>query len=229
MTTAENHLIETLPRKDRLHLLAIGAPVPLVPGEVLCEPGHPTRHVYFPSEGFVSLVGLNGNSPDLEIGMVGREGMLGAQVALGVQTAPLRAVVQGAGVAWRIDTTAFRLELARSAALQSTVNRYLYVLMAQMAASGAYPHFHAIGPRLARWLLMIQDRVHADRFPATQELLAYRLGVRRVSITTAAGALQRSGLIAYHRGDLTVLDREGLEAAACDCYGADRLAYAALL
>ena len=189
----------------------------------------PTRHVYFPTDGFISLVTLIDGSPGLEVGMVGREGMLGAQLVLGVQTAPLHAVVQGPGTAWRIEARAFRSELARSPALQRSLNRYVYVLMAQLAASAACLRFHMIGPRLARWLLMSQDRARSDSFRVTHEFLAYMLGVRRVGITTAAGALQRSGQIEYHRGDLTVLDRSGLEAAACGCYAAGRRAYAELL
>jgi len=197
--------------------------------EVLCEPGKPTRHVYFPLEGFISLVVPIDGKPALEVGMVGREGMLGAQLALGVTTVPLHALVQGAGTACRIGTVAFRKQLAQSTAMQRTLNRYLYVMMGQLAASAACLRFHLIGPRLARWLLMSQDRAHTDHFHMTQEFLAYMLGVRRVGITAAASTLQRSGLIEYHRGELKVLDRLGLEAAACDCYASDRKAYAELL
>ena len=229
MTTAENHLIELLPRKDRQHLLGLCEPVHLVLAAVLCEPAKPMRHAYFPIDGFISLVAPVDGKPGLEVGMVGREGMLGAQLALGVADAPLQALVQGPGSAWRIGTAAFRLELAHSAALQRVMDRYLYVLMAQLATSAVCVRFHQIGPRLARWLLMSQDRAHSDSFPVTHEFLAYMLGVRRVGITGAAGALQHSGLIKYRRGDLTVLDRRGLEAAACGCYGADRQAYAGVL
>jgi CRP-like cAMP-binding protein len=218
-----------LPGRDRERLLAAGELVPLVLSDVICEPGTPMRNVYFPTDGFISLVTLIDGHPGLEVGMVGREGMLGAQLALGVATQPLRALVQGPGVAWRIGTVAFRRELARSPALQRSLHRYLYVLMAQLAASAACLRYHLIGPRLARWLLMSQDRAHADRFHVTHEFLAYMLGVRRVGITAAASALQRRGLIVYHRGDLTVLDRSGLEAAACGCYAAHRRAYAELL
>jgi CRP-like cAMP-binding protein len=193
---------------------------------VLCESGEVTRHVYFPTEGFISLVAQADEHPGLEVGMVGREGMLGAQVALGVAVSPLRALVQGAGVARRIERAAFRRELAQSRELKRGLDRYLSVLMTQLAGSAGCLRFHRIGPRLARWLLMSQDRAHADRFHVTHEFLAYMLGVRRVGITVAAGELQRSGLIAYHRGELTVLDRAGLEAAACSCYGNDRRAYA---
>ena len=229
MATSLNHLIELLSRKDRLRLLAIGEPFELVMGEVLCEPGKPTRHVYFPTDGFISLLTPIDGKPALEVGMVGREGMLGAQLALGVPIAPLHALVQGQGQALRIGAAAFRRELAVNPALQRGLNRYLYVLMGQLAASAACLRFHMIGPRLARWLLMSQDRAHAASFPVTQEFLSFMLGVRRVGITAAASALQRDGLIEYHRGHLTVLDRRGLEAVACDCYAADRKTYANLL
>jgi len=229
MAAAENHLIELLPRKDRLRLRALCKPVELVLTDVLCEPGGPTSHVYFPTESFISLVTVVDGGPGLEVGMVGSEGLLGVHLALGVASAPLRAVVQGAGAAWRIDVRAFRSELACSVALQRTLNRYVVVLMAQLAASVTCQRFHMIGPRLARWLLMSQDRAHDDSFHVTHESLADMLGVRRVGITNAAGALQRSGLIAYRRGDLRVLDRSGLEAAACGCYAADCRAYAELL
>ena len=229
MTDVKNHLIELLPRADRLRLLEICEPVPLVLGNVLCEHGQHTNHVYFPSEGFISLIASIDGKPGLEVGMVGREGMLGAQLALGVVTAPLHALVLGTGSAWRIGTAAFRAELARSPALQRGLNRYIYVLMSQLSLSAACLRLHRICPRLARWLLMSQDRAHSDSFHVTHEFLAYMLGVRRVGVTTAAGALQRAGLITYRHGQLTVLDRSGLEAAACSCYAADCKAYAELL
>jgi CRP-like cAMP-binding protein len=229
LPSEQNHLIELLPRPDRLRLIAVCEPVQLVLSDVLCEPGTPTQHVYFPTDGFISLVALIEGSPGVEVGLVGREGMLGVQLALGVPTTPLHALVQGSGAAWRVGAKAFRQQLARSTALQRGIDRYLYVLMAQLATSAACLRFHQIGPRLARWLLMSQDRAHADHFHVTQEFLSYMLGVRRVGITTAAGALQRSGLIGYHRGDFTVLDRPGLEAAACGCYAADRKTYTAML
>jgi CRP-like cAMP-binding protein len=226
---AENHLIALLPRRDRLSLLAACDPVQLEAGTVLCEPGEPTRHVYFPKDCFISLVTAVEGEPGLEVGMVGREGMLGAQLALGVRAIPLHALVQGAGTAWRIAAAPFRRALSDSKALQLSLNRYVYVLMAQLATSAACTRFHRVEPRLARWLLMTQDRAHSDSFHLTHELLAHLLGVRRVGITGAACDLQRHGLIRYRRGDITVLDRAGLEAAACSCYAADRRAYDATL
>jgi CRP-like cAMP-binding protein len=225
---AENQLIESLPRADRQRLLALCEPVELVMSQVLCEPEEPTRHVYFPVDGFVSLVTLVDGHPGVEVGMVGREGMVGAQLALGVTTSPLRGLVQGSGSAWRVAAKPFCAELARSFALQRCLDRYVYVMMGQLATSASCLRFHQIGPRLARWLLMTQDRAHTKSFHVTQEFLAYMLGVRRAGITGAASGLQHDGLIEYTRGALTVLDRTGLEAASCSCYAADQRTYARL-
>lgn len=229
MADVENHLIEMLPRADRQRLLAVCEPFPLVLSDLLCERGDTTRHVYFPTVGFVSLVTTVDQEAGLEVGMVGCEGMVGVHLALGVTAAPLRALVQGPGNAWRVGAAAFSRELARSTALQRALNSYLYVLMAQLATSAACLRFHVIGPRLARWLLMSHDRAQRDTFRVTHEFLACMLGVRRVGITTAAGVLQHRGLIRYRRGELTVLDRPGLEAVACECYAADREAYRAAM
>ena len=229
MAAAENHLIELLSHKDRQRLRAHCEPVKLVLSEVLCKPNTPTRHVYFPIEGFISLVMMTDGNSGLELGMVGREGTLGAHLALGVVTTPLQAVVQGEGVALRIATADFRRELVANPALQRIINRYLYVLMAQLAESAACLRYLQIGPRVARWLLMSQDRSGSATFPVTHQFLAYMLGVRRVGVTTAAGNLQRSGLIEYRRGIMTVLDRKGLKSAACGCYAADRQTYTKLV
>ena len=229
MPNAQNHLIELLPRKERLRLLALCEPIELVFADVLCESGEQTRYVYFPVDGFISLLTQLDGKAALEVGMVGREGMLGVQLAMGVSAAPLHALVQGPGSAWRVRASVFRRELAHSPALRNELVRYAFVLMRQLAASAACLRFHEIGPRLARWLLMSQDRAHADSFRVTHEFLAYMLGVRRVGVTRAATELQRAGHIEYRRGDLTVLDRAGLEAAACDCYAADRKSYSDVL
>jgi len=223
--SAQNHLIEILARDDRRRLLAICESVDLVLGDVVCEPATPTRHVYFPIDSFISLVATVAGSPGVEVGIVGREGMLGSQLALGVGTTPLLAVVQGSGGALRVGTTAFRRELARSVTLQRTLDQYIAVLMVQLTTSAVCLRFHQIGARLARWLLMSHDRASGDTFRITHEFLAYMLGVRRVGITSAATNLQRAGLIEYRRGVLTVLDRAGLRAAACPCYAVGRRAY----
>jgi len=222
---AENHLIERLPRPDRQRLLKASEPVELMLTEVLCERGEPLRHLYFPIDAFISQVTQVDHHPGLEVSLVGREGVLGAALVLGVRTARLRALVRGAGSARRIGVSAFQREMALSAALRSGLSLYLHLLMVQMAAAAGCQRFHQIAPRLARWLLMCHDRARADRFHATHECLASVLGVRRVGITIAAGALQRAGLIGYHRGEVTVLDRPGLEAASCSCYAADLQAY----
>jgi CRP-like cAMP-binding protein len=229
VNATENHLINSLPRKDRTRLLAICEPVQLVLSEIVCEPGQQTRHVYFPTQGFVSMLASLDGKPGVEVGLVGSEGMIGSQLALGVLTVPLHGLVQGAGAAWRITVAAFREELGRSPALHRILDRYIYVLMAQLASSATCLRFHQIGPRMARWVLMSQDRAHADKFHLTHEFLAYMLGVRRVGVTQAASALQRDGLIEYHHGNITVMDRMGLEAAACSCYGTDCQVYQRLL
>jgi CRP-like cAMP-binding protein len=226
---AQNRLIARLPGKDRRALLSQCEPVHLVYGHLLCAPGKPLRHAYFPVDAFVSVL-LPTNGPrTLEVGLVGGEGMLGAHLVLGVAGVPWQALVQGPGAAWRIGARALRAELARSGALRRVLQRYLYVLMAQLAVAVGCMHSHEIGPRLARRLLMGQDRAGGAHFHITHAGLAEMLGVRRVGITAAATALQRDGLIEYHRGDMHVRDRPGLEAAACACYGDDRRAYAEML
>lgn len=218
MPNSENELIASLPRADRSRLLALCEPVHLQLSQVLCHAGQVTRYAYFPTESFISLIAEVDDHHGLEVGMAGREGMLGVQLALGVARDPLKALVQGAGSAWRVAAVPFRRELLRSTALRRRLQRYLCVLMEQRASAAACLRFHEIGPRLSRWLLMSQDRAHCDQFPMTQEFVATMLGVRRVGVTAAASGLQRLGLIKYHRGALTVLDRGGLEAASCSCY-----------
>jgi CRP-like cAMP-binding protein len=229
LPTAQNRLIDQLPRKDRQRLLGLADDVLLPQSEVLGGVNQPPRYIYFPVDSFISLVTSIDGKPVLEVGMVGREGLLGAQVALGVLAQPLHALVQGSGSAWRIALRPFQQELTRNGALKEILGRYVCVLMAQLASAAACTRFHEINPRLGRWLLMTQDRAHSDSFEVTHEFLAYMLGVRRVGITAAAGALQKAGLIEYHRGKMTVLDREGLETAACSCYADDCRAYERLM
>jgi CRP-like cAMP-binding protein len=225
LSTAENQLIELLPAVARRRLVGIAEQVQLVQSAVLGAAGEPTPYVYFPVNGFISLVTSIDGKPVLEVGMVGREGMCGAHIALRVPTQPLHALVQGPGTAWRVPVSAFRKELDRCAALQLILDRYLYVLMNQLATAAACTRFHQIDARLSRWLLMMQDRAHADAFGVTQEFLSFMLGVRRVGISGAAAALQSKGLIEYSRGRMTVLDRRGLEAISCSCYADDRRTY----
>lgn len=194
-------------------------------GNVLCEPGESFKYVYFPMTGFISLVTtLKGHQP-LEMGLIGNEGMLGATLALGINKVPMGAVVQGKGIALRMTAAQFQRELRRTPVLLHRTHRYLYVLITQLAQTAACTHFHEIEPRLARWLLMTHDRAQADHFHLTQEFLADMLGVRRSGVTVAAGALQERKLISYTRGEITILNRSGLETAACECYDAVRKGY----
>ena len=161
----------------------------------------------------------------VEVGLIGDEGMFGVPLALGVHVSPVRAVIQGAGMALRMESDRFRLELASTPSLHREIDRYVFVYLSQLAQSAGCTRFHVVEARLARWLLMTQDRARADTFHVTQEFLAFMLGVRRVGVTRAASALQHRGLIQYRRGDITVLDRRGLKTAACGCYKADRHTY----
>ena len=224
-----NRLLAGLPITDRERCLAQCDEVELVDSVVLCERGDRIEHAYFPIASCISLITPIDHQAGFEVGMIGMEGMHGVSLALGVDIAPQRALVQGAGLSLRMDTATFRRELGRCAPLRRLLNRYLYVLMSQMAQAGACTRFHLLEARVARWLLMTHDRVVGDAFHLTQEFLGYMLGMRRVGITQAAGALQDRRLISYSRGAVTVLDRAGLEAAACACYRIDRDAYTSML
>jgi CRP-like cAMP-binding protein len=213
-----NRLLVALPSNDKRRFLESCNEVRLELGEVLCESGRRILHVYFPLDGFISLVTTVDDVSKLEVGIVGNEGMLGVSLVLGVQISPQKALVQGAGLALRMDIPSFRRHCRNSESLRRGLNRYIYVLMGQLAQTAACTHYHSVQPRLARWLLMTRDRAHSDRFRITHEFLAYMLGVRRAGITLAAGGLQERNLITYSRGEIAIRDGTGLEEASCGCY-----------
>lgn len=214
----ENSLLAAIPTKTYLRLRAGLEPVTLAFGEILYEPGQAIRHVYFPGASLVSLLTLADGHLALEVGLIGRDGMAGIPLVLGHGLSPVRALVQGSGSAMRMASAFFLREFQFSLPLQRELYRYTYALMAQISQTAACNRFHVVEQRLARWLLMTHDRVKSDRFRMTQEFLGTMLGVRRVGVTRAAQDLQRRKLISYTRGDITVLDRAGLEGAACACY-----------
>ncbi len=228
-TAGANRLLAALPSKNRQKFVAACTLVDLVLGEILAEPGEHMTHVYFPMSSFISLVMPMDSHSNVEVGLVGDEGMLGISIILGGEASPLRALVLGAGSVLRMDTAMFTHELEHNPALQRELKLYHYVVMCQLVQTAACSHFHVVEARLARWLLMAQDRAHSDSFHITQEFLAYLLGVRRVGITRAASSLQNQNIIHYRRGDITILDRSGLEAASCGCYAADITSYTRIM
>lgn len=214
----DNRLIERLTQKERKALLSCCETVELSFGDILCEPRKPLRFAYFPLTGFISLVTTLGEHLPMEVSLIGNEGMLGVTLMLGVDEAPLQAIVQGKGSALKISASRLRRRLLESPKLQKTLNLYLYVLMDQLSTSAACNQFHELDARMARWLLMTHDRAHSDHFYLTHAYLAGMLGVRRSGITVAAGALQRAMIISYTRGEISILDRKGLEDICCECY-----------
>ncbi|MCD6004645.1 Crp/Fnr family transcriptional regulator [Vreelandella alkaliphila] len=224
-----NQLLADLPTAEQDALMASCETVSLTFGEELYRATDTVTHAYFPITSFISqIVILHGDSR-LEVAMTGREGMLGLSLMLGIQEAPLLAVVQGAGGALRINAASFQRLLVECPVLHLRLKRYLYVVINQLANSAACIHFHRIEERLARWLLMTQDRAKSDRLQLTHEFLAMMLGVRRAGITLAAIALQTRGLIRYHRGEIIIMDRPGLIEASCTCYSEDCALYARVL
>jgi CRP-like cAMP-binding protein len=215
---AVNSLLAALSREEYRSLISELEPVALTSGEVLYEPGERIRHVYFLNDGQVSLLMVMADRKALEVGLVGKEGIIGIALALGADTSPVRVLVQGSGSALRMKAASFCEALARFPALQREVNRYAYAKLIQARQTAACNRFHQVEARLARWLLLTQDRVGFDRFHLTHEFVADTLGVRRVGVTNAASSLQGRKLISYQRGNIRILDRPGLEAAACECY-----------
>ena len=213
-----NQLLAALPAVDLARLAPMLEPVTVDVGETLCEAGDLLRFIYFPHDCLISLLGVAEGRMTLEVGLVGREGMLGATVALGHDTAQVRAVVQRAGSASRMDGVAFRNEFTHNPALQRVLYRYTDTLLAQAIQIAVCSRFHVLEARLARSLLVTRDRLQSDKFHLTHEFLAHALGVRRVGVTKAASALQQQGLIIYSRGNIEILDAHGLAAASCKCY-----------
>jgi CRP-like cAMP-binding protein len=222
MNSAENHLIERLPQVVRKRFLALCSPFELVALSDLSEHGAPLSHAYFPRSGFIAQVIDTETHPPLAVGMIGRESMLGAEMVLGVAKTPWRAVVQGSGSCWRLEAHVLRKAIATTPELRELMQSILMVRLHQQSLAPACQRFHAVSERLARWLLMSQDRAHADRFHVTQDFISLMLGVRRVGVSVAASEFQRRGLIEYNRGELRVLDRIGLQRASCNCYEADK-------
>lgn len=194
--------------------------------EVLCESGEPIEQVYFPLDGFISLITKLESGEKLEVGIVGAEGMFGVSMVLGVNVASHHALVQGAGTALRMSAATFARHFKKNAVFQKDLRRYVYVLMRQLALTAACSHYHDTGERLARWLLLTRDRARSDRFHLTHEFMAYMLGVRRVGITEAATSLQKRGLIEYRRGQIVILNGPGLEKTSCPCYREANTIYA---
>jgi len=213
-----NRVLAAMPLEEYRCLSDGLEPVFLNFGDVLYEPGDPIRYVYFPGDSLVSLLTQVEERMTLEVGLIGSEGMVGISLALGVSSSPMRALVQGTGAAMRMEAGRFQLELKQSPSLQRELYRYSHLLMAQFTQTAACNRFHGVEARLARWLSMTRDRVSSDRFHLTHDFMADMLGVRRVGITNAATTLRERRLIEYNRGDITILDRKGLNAAACVCY-----------
>jgi CRP-like cAMP-binding protein len=213
-----NHLLAAMPRPAYQRMSTGLEAVEMNYGQVLYEPEGRIRHVYFPIDCLVSLLTAVDQERTLEVGMVGNEGMVGMPMVLGIGRSAVRALVQGSGTAMRMTVARFGVEFRKNLQLQRALFRYTHLLMAQVSQTAACNRFHESEARLARWLLMTSDRLHADKFLLTHEFLAHMLGVRRVGVTNAAGILQAKNLIDYSRGHIRILDRKGLEAAACACY-----------
>ena len=213
-----NRLLATLPKNEYKRLLPKLTTVNLVLGEEVYESGAAIKYVYFPNDSIISLISELSETSWLEVGMVGNEGVAGLSVFMGVSASSTRAVVQGSGTAMRMSSAAIRTEGNRLGGLHRILHRYSHSLLTQVSQSSVCNRFHLVNARLARWLLMTNDRLGVEEFPLTQEFLSSMLGVRREGVSKAAGALQAAKLIRYSRGTITLLNRQGLEAKSCDCY-----------
>ncbi len=224
-----NHLLAALPAEGYEHLAPNLELVQMPLGHVLYESGSELRHVYFPTTSIVSLLYVMLDGASAEIAVVGNEGLIGVALFMGGETMPNRAVVQSAGHAYRLKGQLLKEEFNRSGGLQLLLLRYTQALLTQMAQTAVCNRHHSLDQQLCRWLLLSLDRLPSNELIMTQELIANMLGVRREGVTEAAGNLQRSGLIKYSRGHITVLDRAGLEARVCECYAVVRREFERLL
>lgn len=215
---AHNRLLASLPDDDQSQLASICELVRVESGDVLYEPGQAMRYIYFPVDCLVSLLAVAEGRMTLEVGSIGREGMLGASVVLGHDLAQVRAVVQRSGRVNRIEAADFVTEFRRMDSLHRLLHRYTDSLLSQAIQIAVCSRFHVLEARLARSLLITRDRLQSEKFHLTHEFLAHALGVRRVGVTKAASALQQQKLISYSRGNIEILDSAGLEAVSCRCY-----------
>ncbi|HLA94354.1 MAG TPA: Crp/Fnr family transcriptional regulator [Pyrinomonadaceae bacterium] len=220
-----NRLLAALPKTEYNLISSRLVHTPLVYNASVYEPGDEIKHVYFPDSGIISLLSAVDTDSTLEVGIVGNEGLAGLPVFLGVTISSNRAVVQGAGVAQRMSVKDFRAACKKSQKLTQLIQRYVHSLLTQISQSAVCNRYHHIDARLSRWLLMTHDRMRTDEFQITQEFLSNMLGVRREAVNKAAGDLQRQSLIKYSRGSLSVINRTGLEKAACPCYKIIRKEY----
>lgn len=216
--STSNRILNALTRSEYERLTPHLEPVKLWLGEVLYHPEEPVTHVYFPNRGTVSIVSTFEDGGSVEVGMVGNEGMFGVCIFLGSVTTPLEVVVQLPGDGFRMRAEVLRKEFQKGGQLQDILLRYTQAFITQIAQAAACNRAHRMEERLAKWLLMCQDRSHSKELELTQEFIATMLGARRAGITGAAGQLQDAGVISYRRGHITVTDREGLEAMSCECY-----------
>jgi CRP-like cAMP-binding protein len=213
-----NHLLAALPPGEYRRLARRLVAVPLAHGQALFEVDQPIRHAYFLETGLVSLLAPMEDGAQVEVGMVGREGLVGVPLLLGTDTNPFRAVVQIPGAARRLEAEELRAAVKRCPALAELLPRYLGAFLVHLTRSAACNGHHSVEKRCCRWLLTAHDRTCSDEMPLTQEYMAAMLSVRRAGVGQVTSALQRAGLIRYRRGRLTILDRAGLEARACECY-----------
>jgi len=221
-TPKQNHLLAALPAAELARLAPHLERLPLPLAAVIYESGAEQGHVYFPASGIVSLLYVMNDGAAAEIAVVGNEGMVGIALFMGGGTTTSRAVVQSAGIAYRLEAPVLKAEFARGGALQRLLLRYTQALIAQMTQTAVCNRHHLLEQQLCRWLLLSLDRLPSSQLVMTQQLIANMLGVRREGVTEAAGRLQADGLISYSRGRINVLDRVKLEKRVCECYGVVR-------